>query len=51
MIALLDKVFLVGSYSLLELELYCSVISWLLGFVLRGYSFVFTFVYELAFFS
>jgi hypothetical protein len=33
---LLDKEFLVGSCSLLELGLYCFKLYWILGFVLRG---------------
>jgi hypothetical protein len=32
----LDIVFLVSSYSLSELKLYYSILSWLLGFVLRS---------------
>jgi hypothetical protein len=30
--ALLDKIFLAGTYSLSELVLYYSMLSWLLGF-------------------
>jgi hypothetical protein len=40
-VVLLDKVFLVDSYSLSDLELYCSMLSWLLGFVLRSLRWIF----------
>jgi hypothetical protein len=41
--------FLVGSYFLLELGLYCSMLSWLLGFMLRVLRYFF--LCKLAFFS